>query len=556
MSIKKFLFYLPILIILNGCQTKQPNIPGAVVTGHPEATQIGIKVLEKGGNAIDASVAVQLALAVCLPNAGNIGGGGFMVARMNNGQTHALDFREQAPSKSTHDMYLNGDGKVIDSLSTYGSLSVGIPGTIDGIFKAHEQFGTINIDTLFNYAIKLALDGFPITKKQSQALNHYQKDFKKFNPKNNYLQSERWQEKDILKQPDLANTLTIIRDKGRDGFYKGDIAQSIIETLKPNGIISKSDLENYNAIWREPIILNFQNYKLISMPPPSSGGIALSQLLMMLFSWDLNNIKHNSIEYIHLLSEIEKRAYADRSMHLGDMDYYKVPIQELLNPIYNRERSAEISLKKATPSDSISYGDFQFYESEETTHFSIIDNFGNAVSVTTTLNTNYGSKLFVNKRGFLLNNEMDDFSSKPGEPNTYGLLGSKANSIEPKKRMLSSMTPSILEKDDDLFLVLGSPGGSTIITSVFQTILNIILFKMDMQSAVDTPRFHHQWKPDHIYLERSNTFDSILNPLIEMGHTLKFRSNIGHVNAIMLDDEHISFGADRRGDNYGEIIKK
>jgi len=556
MNIKKIFFYLPILLLLNSCQNETTNKIGAVVTGHPEATKIGIKVLEKGGTAIDASIAVQLALAVCLPNAGNIGGGGFMVARMNNGEIYALDFREKAPIKSRHDMYLDDDGKIIDSLSTYGSLSVGVPGTIDGIFKAHEKFGTISIDTLFNYAIELAFNGFPITQKQARAFNYYQKDFKKFNPNNNYLQSNNWQEKDTLKQPDLANTLKIIKKKGRNGFYKGEIAQSIIETISPNGIVSKSDLENYNAIWRDPITLDFQNYKLISMPPPSSGGIALSQLLMMLFYFDLHNLKHNSVEYIHLLSEIEKRVYADRSMHLGDMDYYNVPVQNLLNPIYNKNRANRINLKKHTPSDSISYGKVQLRESEETTHFSIIDNFGNAVSVTTTLNTSYGSKLFVNERGFLLNNEMDDFSSKPGEPNTYGLLGSKANSIEPGKRMLSSMTPSIIEKGDDLFLILGSPGGSTIITSVFQTLLNVILFDMDIQSAVDTPRFHHQWKPDYIYLERSNTFDSILQSLFKMGHTTKFRSSMGHVNAIMIDKNNVSTGADRRGDNYGETTKK
>jgi len=556
MIIKKIFFYLPILLLLNSCQKEAVNTIGAVVTGHPEATKIGIKVLEKGGTAIDASIAVQLALAVCLPNAGNIGGGGFMVARMNNGEIYALDFREKAPAKSRYDMYLDDDGKIIDSLSTYGSLSVGVPGTIDGIFKAHEKFGTISIDTLFNYAIELAFNGFPITQKQARAFNYYQKDFRKFNPNNNYLQSNHWQEKDTLKQPDLANTLKIIKKTGRNGFYQGEVAKSIIETISPNGIISKSDLENYNAIWRNPITLDFQNYKLISMPPPSSGGIALSQLLMMLFHFDLHKLKHNSVEYIHLLSEIEKRVYADRSMHLGDMDYYNVPVQNLLNPIYNKKRANRINLKKSTPSDSISYGKAHFSESEETTHFSIIDNFGNAVSVTTTLNTSYGSKLFVNERGFLLNNEMDDFSSKPGEPNTYGLLGSKANSIEPGKRMLSSMTPSIIEKDDDLFLILGSPGGSTIITSVFQTLLNVILFDMDIQSAVDTPRFHHQWKPDYIYLERSNTFDSILQSLFEMGHTTKFRSSMGHVNAIMIDKNNVSTGADRRGDNYGEITKK
>jgi len=554
MDIKKIFFCISLCVITTGCH-HQAN-PSAVVTGHPEATKIGAEVLKKGGNAIDASIAVQLALAVCLPNAGNIGGGGFMVARMNDGNTYALDFRERAPQKATTNMYLDSVGNIIDSLSTYGDLSVGVPGTIDGIFKAHEKFGTINIDTLFNYAINLAFNGFPITQKQAKALNYYQKDFKKFNPNNDYLQSSKWQANDTLKQLDLANTLQMIRDNGRDEFYEGEIAKSIVETMRPNGLISMSDLKNYTAIWREPVTLDFKNYKLISMPPPSSGGIALSQLIMMLFSFNLDDIKHNGLQYVHLLSEIEKRVYADRSIYLGDMDYYNVPAQNLLSKDYNHNRASEINLEKATPSNLISCGEFNFNESEETTHFSIVDHFGNAVSLTTTLNTNYGSKVFVINRGFLLNNEMDDFSSKPGEPNTYGLLGSKANSIEPGKRMLSSMTPSILEKDDKLFLILGSPGGSTIITSVFQTILNVILFEMDIKHAVDAPRFHHQWKPEKIYMEKSDSFNKILKTLTNIGHKYKFRDDIGHVNAIMVDNGNVSVGADKRGDNYGEIIKK
>ena len=554
MNIVSKIFFLFLYFIIFGCQN--PQTVSAVVTGHPEATKIGVEILKRGGNAIDASVAVQLALAVCLPNAGNIGGGGFMTIRTNDSKVYALDFREKAPIKSSANMYLDTSGNIIDSLSTYGSLSVGVPGTIDGIFKVHERFGKINMDTLFNYAINLALNGFPITKKQSQELNYYQKDFQKFNQHNKYLQKVEWKVNDTLKQPDLANTLKIIRDNGRDGFYKGEIAQSIVETMGDKGIISMLDLENYTSLWREPIVLNFKNYKLISMPPPSSGGIALSQLIMMLFEFNVDKMEHNSIEYIHLLSEIEKRVYADRSMYLGDMDYYNVPIQELLKINYNKSRAQEINLKKATPSDSIAHGEYDSNESEETTHFSIIDNMGNAVSVTTTLNTSYGSKLFVNKRGFLLNNEMDDFSAKPGTPNTYGLLGSHANSIQPEKRMLSSMTPSILEKDNNLFLILGSPGGSTIITSVFQTILNVIFFNMDIQSAVDAPRFHHQWKPEYIYMEKDMGFEALSNELLQMGHKTKFRNSMGHVNAIMVTPNNIYVGADKRGDNCGEVIKK
>ena len=545
-------FFLLFLII--GCQNSKQYF-GGVVSGHPEATKIGIEVLQNGGTAIDASIAIQLALAVCLPNAGNIGGGGFMIYREQTGENYALDFREKAPKESTNNMYLDNDLNIIDSLSTYGSLSVGIPGTIDGIFKTHERFGSMAIDTLFNYAIQLAEKGFPISEKQAKAFNYYQKDFEKFNPNNNYLQSENWKEGDTLKQLDLSKTLTIIRDNGRKGFYEGEIAQSIVSTTKKNGIISLSDLKNYESIWRDPITLNFGHYKLISMPPPSSGGIALSQLLMMLSNFDLDTIKHNSAQYIHLLSEIEKRVYADRAMHLGDMDFYDVPINNLMDFQYNKKRASEIDLDHATPSNDILHGLFLNGESEETTHFSVTDKYGNAVSVTTTLNTSYGSKVFVNSRGFLLNNEMDDFSSKPGHPNVYGLLGSKANEIEPEKRMLSSMTPTIIEKKGDLFLVVGTPGGSTIITSVFQTILNIILYNMDMQTAVDAPRFHHQWKPEYIYIEESLYSNSLVDSLVNLGHQTKVRSSIGHVNAIMFNKKTVDLGADKRGDNCGQLSK-
>ena len=552
MKTSKLICCLLAAIILHGC--KQVNYTGAVVTGHPEATKIGIQVLQDGGNAIDASIAVQLALAVCLPNAGNIGGGGFMVYRTHDGHAYTLDFREKAPKGAFQNMYLDENGEIIDSLSTYGPLAVGVPGTIDGIFEAHKQFGVIGMDTLFNYAIELAKKGFPITEKQASALNYYQNDFIKFNPKNTYLQATKWTQGDTLKQIDLAKTLSIIRDNGRNGFYEGEIAESIIETTQEGGVISLSDLKNYESIWRDPIEYNFGTYKIISMPPPSSGGIALSQLLMMISNFDINKLKHNSVEYIHLLSEIEKRVYADRAMYLGDSDYYDVPIPKLMQFQYNQQRANDIDIKKATPSDSISHGLFVEYESEETTHFSILDNMGNAVSVTTTLNTSYGSKLFVNNRGFLLNNEMDDFSSKPGVPNNYGLIGSEANSIEPSKRMLSSMTPTIVEKNQDLFLVLGTPGGSTIITSVFQTILNVILFEMDIKSAVDAPRFHHQWKPDQIYIEQEILSDSLENMLINMGHLINKRTSMGHVNAIMYNNHDVTIGADKRGDNKGEIL--
>tara|TARA_B100002052_G_scaffold272308_1_gene273864 strand:- start:38 stop:1414 length:1377 start_codon:yes stop_codon:yes gene_type:complete len=451
-------------------------------------------------------------------------------------------------------MYLDSNGLVIDSLSTYGAMSIGVPGTIDGIFQAHRRFGSIPLDTLFNYAIQLASHGFPITKKQAERFNLYQDDFAKFNTQNQYLQKLLWKEGDTLIQTDLAQTLSIIKEKGRSSFYEGEIAKSLIATIKENGIMTLEDLKNYQSVWREPITYNFGKYQLISMPPPSSGGIAISQLLMSLANFNIDTINHNSIEYIHLLSEIEKLVYADRATYLGDPNYYNVPLNELTNYNYNKKRVKDIDLLQARPSNSISEGSFNNKESEETTHFSILDQYGNAASVTTTLNTNYGSKVFVNERGFLLNNEMDDFSSKPGTPNTYGLIGSEANSIEPGKRMLSSMTPTIIEKQGNLFLILGSPGGSTIITSVFQTILNVIYFEMDILSAVNAPRFHHQWKPEYISMETELYSDSINTVLNNMGHIIKKRTNIGNVNAIMFQNNSVTVGADKRGDNKSEII--
>ena len=555
MKIHQLSVYVFCILSIIGCDN-QKNYRGAVVTGHPEATKIGIQTLKDGGNAIDAAISVQLALAVCLPSAGNIGGGGFLVYRNKSGATYSLDFREKAPEKASKNMYLDENSDIIDSLSTHGALAVGIPGTVDGIFEAHKKFGSLSIDTLFNYAITLAFNGFPITQNQAKRFNYYQNDFKKFNPKNKYLQNSEWKAGDTLRQIDLAQTLSIIRDKGRDGFYTGEIAKSIVETTQKKGIISENDLKNYKSIWREPIKFNFGEYKLISMPPPSSGGIALAQLLMTLSNFEINNLKHNNAEYIHLLAEIEKRVYADRAMYLGDSDYYNVPISQLMDFEYNQQRAGTIKIEQSIPSDSIYHGLFLESESEETTHFSILDGDGNAASVTTTLNTNYGSKLFVNRRGFLLNNEMDDFSSKPGEPNTYGLLGSKANSIEPGKRMLSSMTPTIVEKKGDVFLIVGSPGGSTIITSVFQTILNVILFEMDIQSAVDAPRFHHQWKPEKIYMETALYSDSLNMMLEKKAHRVQKRQSIGHVNAIMHNKNQVSTGSDKRGDNMGDILTK
>ena len=534
----------------------KPKKKAAIVTGHPQATKIGKYILDKGGNAIDASIATQLALAVCFPRAGNIGGGGFMVYRTKDGEYFSLDFREKAPLKSSKNMYLDDKGKIIDSLSTFGNYSVGVPGTISGIFDAHKKFGSLSIEELFEPAINIAENGFTIDTRQAELLNKHKQDFIKFNSNNNYFIKERkWKNGDTLVQKDLANTLKLIRDEKRKGFYNGEITKKIIKSLGSESLLSIEDFISYESIWRKPIISKINEYKIISMPPPSSGGIALSQLIKMLFNFETNNLKHNSAQYIHLLTEIEKLVYADRSKYLGDSDFYKVPIKKLLNENYLLNQSKKIDLAKATRSKNITPGNLNYNESEETTHFSIIDFEGNAVSITTTLNTNFGSKVFVDDLGFLLNNEMDDFSSKPGSPNTYGLIGSEANSIAPGKRMLSSMTPTIIEKEDELFLILGSPGGSTIITSVFQTFLNLVLFNMDIQSAVDEPRFHHQWLPDYIYLEKNSLNPLTIDSLKLLGHQIKERVSMGHVNAICVG-EKIEIGADKRGSNSGQIISK
>jgi len=548
-TIAWFFMFLAIFFSCNIILSQSNNC--AIVTGHPEATKIGADILKKGGNAIDASIATQLALSVCFPRAGNLGGGGFMVYRDREGNKYTLDFREKAPIESTETMYLNDDQEIIDSLSTYGALAIAVPGTVDGLFEAYEKFGTLSLEEIFNPAIELAENGFSINEKQAELFNYYKEDFKKYNPKNNYfIKSNNWKKGDTLIQKDLANTLKIIRDGGRDSFYHGELATKIIDELNELSILSKEDFKKYKSVWREPIICEVGNYEFIGMPPPSSGGIAICQLLEMVNYFNFENQKHNTFKYIHVLSEIEKLVYADRAKYLGDSDFAKIPTNKLLNTQYNYSRFNNIDLYSASKSENIQHGKLIIPESEETTHFSIIDNSGNAVSVTTTLNTNFGSKVFVNDLGFLLNNEMDDFSTKPGYPNTYGLIGSEINSIEPEKRMLSSMSPTIVEKNNELYLVLGSPGGSTIITSVFQTIMNIIMFNMDIQSAVNAPRFHHQWLPDNIFIEKNSFSNKTIDSLKMIGHKIKERSNMGHVNAIIKHNE-IKTGADKRGDNIG-----
>lgn len=532
---------------------------GMVVTAHPEASKIGLSILQLGGNAVDASIAVQLALAVCYPNAGNLGGGGFMVYRSSIGEVNALDFRETASLQAHQNMYLDSVGNVIPNLSREDVLSIGIPGTVDGLFKAYKKYGSLPFDSLINPSIQLAFNGFPLSDRQAKELNKLQDRFKKYNRNNKYFQSETgFMGGDTLKQTDLGRVLLLIKEKGREGFYDGVVGESMVQTISNRGgMINLIDLRKYESKWRKPIITNYKGYEIVSMPPPSSGGVVLGMMLNMLSDYDFSELKWNSAKYIHLLSEVERRAYADRNQYLGDPDFVQNPLDKMLDTLYAVKRMKNFSWEKASNSGNIGPGEFVYplvkrKESEETTHFSIVDQFGNAVSVTTTLNSSYGSKVVVDGCGFIMNNEMDDFTSKVGEANIYGLVQGEKNIIEANKRMLSSMTPAIVSKEGDLKLIVGSPGGSTIITSVLQNILNIVEFDMDMQQSVDAPRFHHQWLPDQIFVEENRFPSETISELEKLGHTVKSRSPIGRVDAIKVVKKKYQGGADSRGDDTVE----
>jgi gamma-glutamyltranspeptidase / glutathione hydrolase len=559
-NLKKPLIYLSVVLSLAGCVTGQLGKNnsgeyknGMVVSAHPEASQVGIDILKKGGNAVDAAVAVQFALAVVYPNAGNIGGGGFMVYRGANGEINALDFREKAAAAAGRDMYLDAAGNPVVDKSLYGHSAVGVPGSVDGMVEAHQKYGKLSWAEVLQPAINLAQVGFKITKRQAVELNALHRKFMEFNPAGTAfvnLQST-WQENDVLIQKELANTLKLIQEKGRSGFYEGAVADSLVaEMQRGNGLITKTDLKNYHAIWRKPVTGDYKGYKIITMPPPSSGGIALIQLLQSVEPYPLKKMGHNVDSTVQVMVEAERRVYADRATHLGDPDFYAVPQQQLLNAAYNKNRMANFSWTAATPSSAILAGEMKGAEHEETTHFSIVDRYGNAVSITTTLNGSYGSLVAVKGAGFLLNNEMDDFSVKPGAPNMYGLVGGEANAIVPNKRMLSSMTPSIVEKDGKLFMVVGTPGGSTIITSVFQTIINVIDFDMSMQSAVDAKKIHHQWLPDEVYVEKDAIDSLSAEKLKAKGYKILQRGAIGRVDAILRTKwGNYQGGADPRGDD-------
>lgn len=563
---RKILKHLAIILLIYysnlSCVRKTPVFGenGMVVSTSRHASQVGIDILKDGGNAVDAAVGVGFALAVTSSSNGNIGGGGFMVARFSDGQTFTLDYREMAPIKAERNMYLDESGNIIKGKSRSTHFASGVPGSVDGLLKAWEDHGSgnISIERLLSPSIKLAKKGFDLSNYEADRFNKNKDRLSKHpETKRIFARDDReWKSGDIFYQSDLAETLERIMENGRDGFYKGKTADLIVEEMKNvGGWITHKDLENYTSKYRDPIKGSFQDYDIISMGPPSSGGILLIHMLNM-FDEIMNNpenssidLSYNSLDYIHILTEIERRAYADRAEHLADADFWNVPEEMLLSKFYAKERVSSININEATLSTDISYGNSYINQSEETTHYSIVDKEGNAVSVTTTINSGYGNGITITGAGFLMNNEMDDFSSKPGEPNMFGLLGNEANAIEPKKRPLSSMTPTIVLKDDKPFLILGTPGGSTIITTVLQNFLNVVIHGMDIQQAVSSPRVHSQWMPDMVFHEKGGLSKSLIRKLSERGHDVKLRGNIGEANGIMINDQGFWGGPDSRGEN-------
>lgn len=554
---RKLILLLPFILFIN-CKEKPAQPTGEVaekamvVSAREEASKIGVEIMKKGGNAFDAMVATEMALAVAYPFAGNLGGGGFMVYRKVNGDIGGLDYREKAPLAAHKDMYLDSVGNVIPNMSTVGATAVGVPGTVAGVMEVHIKYGSLPLPEILEPVIALARRGVVVTKKQAKRLENYKERFIEVNGDSTKF-AQNFKAGDTIKYPELANTLTKIMNEGHDGFYKGEVAQKLAKFIQENGgFITKEDLAKYEAKWRYPVTFNYKDLRVISMSPPSSGGVTMNQIFKMMEPYDVKDYGHNSEKTIQLFTEAARRAYADRNYFLGDPDFTEIPLDIILTDTYLSDRMENFSFDKATLSSDVSHGEVEIIESTETTHYSIVDAQGNAISATTTLNGGYGSKLYSNKLGIFLNNEMDDFSSKAGVPNMFGLIGAEANSIAPEKRMLSSMTPTIVEKDRELYMVVGTPGGSTIINFVAQTILNVYEFNFSMQDAVNAPRFHHQWLPDMILFEEEGFSDDLKTSLKGKGYNI-FEGSAkigGKVDAIrMLPNGKLEGGADKRGDD-------
>ena len=538
----------------------EPFTNGVVSSADIRASQAGVEIMQRGGNAIDAAVAVQFALAVTTPRAGNLGGGGFMVYRNTKGEVFTLDFREKAPAMAKKTMYQDDDGNVLSEASKIGGLASGVPGSVDGMISALERYGSLPLEVVMEPAIRIASQGFTLNHIQAADLNAHAELFEQFDASSTlFLRGDgrAWKAGDLFIQEDLAQTLTRIASLGRDGFYAGPTAAAIVrEMRRQGGIITLADLRDYESVWRDPISVRFHEFTLHLMPPPSSGGVVIQQVLRMLGIMAeansnpvLKQLQFNDATTIHMLSEASRRAFADRNYYLGDPDFTDIP-DSLLAYEYLRDRASSFRKDRVTPSDSLSHGDpVSFFESDETTHFSVIDRDGAAVAVTTTLNGSFGSGVTIAGAGFLMNNEMDDFSAKPGVPNMFGLIGAEANSIAPGKRMLSSMTPMIVESGDRVVLATGAAGGPRIITAVLQQFLNLALFDMDPVQSVYAPRVHHQWLPDILYAEPFAISGDTRRILESYGHRIEVRATVGRIHSVFTGLDGLRYGvADPRGE--------